>query len=76
MLVFLHMFIPFKTWPGCLIIALYPVEMNGKTLGSSKGSGTLIHSDGTILTCAHLVSDCHGRKVTSKRKVGAQNHLS
>lgn len=33
------------------------------------GSGTIIDADGTILTCAHVVVDYQGRRVTSKGKV-------
>ncbi|XP_038717479.1 putative protease Do-like 14 [Tripterygium wilfordii] len=39
------------------------------TTGSSRGSGTIIDSDGTILTCAHAVVDFQGLRNTSKGKV-------
>uniref|UniRef100_A0A7N0U6H8 Uncharacterized protein n=1 Tax=Kalanchoe fedtschenkoi TaxID=63787 RepID=A0A7N0U6H8_KALFE len=40
-----------------------------KSTGSSSGSGTIIDPDGTILTCAHLLVDAHGRRNTSSGKV-------
>ncbi|XP_020593506.1 putative protease Do-like 14 [Phalaenopsis equestris] len=43
--------------------------IHGLTLGKSKGSGTIIDSDGTILTCAHVVVDFEGMKSISKGKV-------
>lgn len=44
-----------------------------KGSGSSRGSGTIIDPNGTILTCGHLVLDSRGRKVTSKGKVRDEN---
>lgn len=32
------------------------------------GSGTIIDKDGTILTCAHVVTDFHGPRAASKGK--------
>ncbi|KAM7478215.1 hypothetical protein LguiA_026428 [Lonicera macranthoides] len=46
-----------------------------KGSGSSRGSGTIIDPNGTILTCGHLVLDSQGKKVTSKGKVGDENLL-
>ncbi|KAK9291419.1 hypothetical protein L1049_019366 [Liquidambar formosana] len=46
-----------------------PKGLNGLTLGKSTGSGTIINSDGTILTCAHVVVGSKGYKPTSKGKV-------
>ncbi|KAK2975995.1 hypothetical protein RJ640_024756 [Escallonia rubra] len=44
--------------------------MDGKTWKNVAGSGTIIDSDGTILTCAHLLSGKGGERVfNSKRKV-------
>ncbi|KAF6135981.1 hypothetical protein GIB67_006873 [Kingdonia uniflora] len=37
--------------------------------GRSMGSGTIIDSDGTILTCAHVVVDFQNLKIASKGKV-------
>lgn len=37
--------------------------------GKSIGSGTIIDSNGTILTCAHVVVDFQGRRASSKGKV-------
>ncbi|XP_048499527.1 putative protease Do-like 14 isoform X2 [Beta vulgaris subsp. vulgaris] len=41
----------------------------GLTMGKSIGSGTIIDSDGTILTCAHVVVDFQGMRASSKGKV-------
>ncbi|MCL7030073.1 hypothetical protein MKW94_029022 [Papaver nudicaule] len=41
----------------------------GMILGKSIGSGTIIDSDGTILTCAHVVVDFQSTKKVSKGKV-------
>ncbi|KAK3023480.1 hypothetical protein RJ639_044860 [Escallonia herrerae] len=44
--------------------------MDGKTWKNGAGSGTIIDSDGTILTCAHLLSGTGGERVfNSIRKV-------
>ncbi|KAL0908196.1 hypothetical protein M5K25_022674 [Dendrobium thyrsiflorum] len=43
--------------------------IHGLILGKSMGSGTIIDSDGTILTCAHVVVDFEGMKSISKGKV-------
>lgn len=45
-----------------------PKRRDGKS-SVSNGSGTIIGSNGTILTCAHLVSSSRGKKVTSKGQV-------
>ncbi|THF98620.1 hypothetical protein TEA_020688 [Camellia sinensis var. sinensis] len=45
------------------------VGMDGKPYAYSAGSGTIIDSDGTILTCAHLVMGSHGKKVRHEGKV-------
>ncbi|XP_052193550.1 putative protease Do-like 14 isoform X2 [Diospyros lotus] len=74
-----------KTCPGCLgrdtianaaarvgpaVVNLsVPQSFHGLTVGKSIGSGTIIHSDGTILTCAHVVVDFQGLQSTSKGKV-------
>ncbi|KAF8401503.1 hypothetical protein HHK36_012443 [Tetracentron sinense] len=42
---------------------------HGMTLGKSIGSGTIIDSDGTILTCAHVVVDFQSMRTVSKGKV-------
>ncbi|XP_077229190.1 trypsin family protein with PDZ domain-containing protein isoform X2 [Tasmannia lanceolata] len=42
---------------------------HGMTLGKSIGSGTIIDSDGTILTCAHVVVDFQSTRSVSKGKV-------
>ncbi|CAM8925387.1 unnamed protein product [Rhodiola kirilowii] len=42
---------------------------DGKSSGASSGSGTIIDADGTVLTCAHLLLDAHGRRNTSAGKV-------
>lgn len=44
------------------------------TLGKSIGSGTLIDSDGTILTCTHVVVDFQSTKKVSKGKVRFDGH--
>ncbi|XP_043719723.1 putative protease Do-like 14 [Telopea speciosissima] len=41
----------------------------GMPLGKSIGSGTIIDSDGTILTCAHVVVDFQSMRTVSKGKV-------
>ncbi|KDP23488.1 hypothetical protein JCGZ_23321 [Jatropha curcas] len=46
-----------------------PQGFFGITTGKSIGSGTIIDSDGTILTCAHVVVDFQGLKASSKGKV-------
>ncbi|KAL7205245.1 hypothetical protein ACSBR2_018224 [Camellia fascicularis] len=46
-----------------------PTRMDGKPYAYSAGSGTMIDSDGTILTCAHLVMGSHGKKVRYEGKV-------
>lgn len=40
-------------------------------MGKSVGSGTIIDSDGTILTCAHVVVDFKGLRSPSEGKVSA-----
>lgn len=45
------------------------VGFYGITTGKSIGSGTIIDSDGTILTCAHVVVDFQGMRGSSKGKV-------
>ncbi|KAB5529281.1 hypothetical protein DKX38_019362 [Salix brachista] len=46
-----------------------PKGFYGITTGKSIGSGTIIDSDGTILTCAHVVVDFQGMGSSSKGKV-------
>ncbi|OMP03309.1 hypothetical protein COLO4_10501 [Corchorus olitorius] len=46
-----------------------PQGYYGLATGRSMGSGTIIDADGTILTCAHVVVDFQGRRITSKGKV-------
>ncbi|OMO86707.1 hypothetical protein CCACVL1_09513 [Corchorus capsularis] len=46
-----------------------PQGFYGLATGRSMGSGTIIDADGTILTCAHVVVDFQGRRITSKGKV-------
>ncbi|XP_015570630.1 putative protease Do-like 14 isoform X2 [Ricinus communis] len=46
-----------------------PLGFYGISTGESIGSGTIIDSDGTILTCAHVVVDSQGRRALSKGKV-------
>jgi HtrA serine peptidase 2 len=46
-----------------------PTSYNGRKLGNSIGSGTIIDTDGTILTCAHVVVDFQGIKHLSNGKV-------
>lgn len=46
------------------------------TLGKSTGSGTIINSDGTILTCAHVVVGSKGYKPTSKGKVSGKKSFA
>ncbi|XP_038717477.1 putative protease Do-like 14 isoform X2 [Tripterygium wilfordii] len=41
----------------------------GITTGKSIGSGIIIDASGTILTCAHIVVDSQGMRITSKGKV-------
>ncbi|CAK9314979.1 unnamed protein product [Citrullus colocynthis] len=41
----------------------------GIASAKSMGSGTIIDKDGTILTCAHVVTDFHGPRAASKGKV-------
>ncbi|PKA55950.1 Putative protease Do-like 14 [Apostasia shenzhenica] len=42
---------------------------HGLMLGKSMGSGTIIDSDGTILTSAHVIVDFEGMRSVSKGKV-------
>ncbi|KAK8955952.1 putative protease Do-like 14 [Platanthera guangdongensis] len=74
-----------KCGPGCLgrdsianaaaaagpaVVNIYVSRGNhGFWLGKSMGSGTIIDSDGTILTCAHIVVDFEGMRSISKGKV-------
>ncbi|KAI3974043.1 hypothetical protein MKX01_026440 [Papaver californicum] len=74
-----------KSCPGCLgrdsiasaAALVGPAVVNisvsqgyqGMILGKSIGSGTIIDSDGTILTCAHVVVDFQSTKKVSKGKV-------
>lgn len=46
------------------LVGIYEVGV-----GKGIGSGTIIHEDGTILTCAHAVVDFHGLRASSTRKV-------
>ncbi|KAA8545150.1 hypothetical protein F0562_019961 [Nyssa sinensis] len=46
-----------------------PQGFHGLSIGKSIGSGTIIDSDGTILTCAHVVLDFQGFSSSSKGKV-------
>uniref|UniRef100_A0A2P2K0X4 Uncharacterized protein MANES_08G119000 n=1 Tax=Rhizophora mucronata TaxID=61149 RepID=A0A2P2K0X4_RHIMU len=46
-----------------------PLGFHGIPTGKSIGSGTIIDSDGTILTCAHVVDDFRGMKALSRGKV-------
>ncbi|KAI8548036.1 hypothetical protein RHMOL_Rhmol07G0241700 [Rhododendron molle] len=46
-----------------------PRDIYGLTMGKSVGSGTIIDSDGTILTCAHVVVDFKGLRSPSEGKV-------
>ncbi|XVE89657.1 hypothetical protein DITRI_Ditri20bG0013200 [Diplodiscus trichospermus] len=57
-----------KVAPAVVNLAV-PQEFYGFSSGRSMGSGTIIDANGTILTCAHVVVDHHGRRVTSKGKV-------
>lgn len=41
----------------------------GIASGKSIGSGTIIDADGTILTCAHVVADFQGMRLSSKGKI-------
>lgn len=41
----------------------------GITMGKRQGTGTIIDSDGTILTCAHVVVDGKSLADSSKGKV-------
>lgn len=54
--------IDFCLWP--LFVGFY-----GITTGRSIGSGTIIHEDGTILTCAHVVAYSQKLRSSSKGKV-------
>ncbi|KAJ4956445.1 hypothetical protein NE237_013228 [Protea cynaroides] len=44
-------------------------DFYGMPIGKSIGSGTIIDSDGTILTCAHVVVDFQSTRPVSKGKV-------
>lgn len=46
-----------------------PQGFYGLTVGKSIGSGTIIDTDGTILTCAHVVVDFQGLSSSSKGRV-------
>lgn len=46
-------------------------DLFGLATGKSIGSGTIIDSDGTILTCAHVVVDFKGLRSPSEGKVSA-----
>ncbi|XP_047313624.1 uncharacterized protein LOC124917185 [Impatiens glandulifera] len=47
---------PWRTWgPMFLQPSFNCLDLHRVTLGKSVGSGTIMDSDGTILTCAHLV---------------------
>ncbi|KAB1201108.1 putative protease Do-like 14 [Morella rubra] len=46
-----------------------PQGFFGMTTGKSIGSGTIIDTDGTILTCAHVVVDFQDMRGSSKGKV-------
>ncbi|GFZ02984.1 trypsin family protein with PDZ domain-containing protein [Actinidia rufa] len=46
-----------------------PQGFHGLTVGKSIGSGTIIDSDGTILTCAHVVVGFQGLRSSSKGTV-------
>lgn len=46
-----------------------PKGIYGLTMGRSIGSGTIIDSDGTILTCAHVVVDFQGLRASSKGNI-------
>lgn len=50
-------------------VILIVAGIYGLTLGRSIGSGTIIDSNGTILTCAHVVVDFQGVKASSKGNV-------
>ncbi|XP_059648495.1 putative protease Do-like 14 isoform X2 [Cornus florida] len=54
--------------PSRLSVSLLSVG-DAKTSGSKKGAGAIIDPDGTILTCAHVLLDSRGKRVTSKGKV-------
>ncbi|XP_065853083.1 putative protease Do-like 14 [Euphorbia lathyris] len=57
-----------KVGPAVVNLSV-PHEFYGVTIGTSAGSGTIIDSDGTILTCAHVVVDIPGKRTTTKGKV-------
>ncbi|GAB4855573.1 Putative protease Do-like 14 [Ancistrocladus abbreviatus] len=57
-----------KVGPAVVNISV-PQGFHGLTVGRSIASGTIIDSDGTILTCAHAVVDFQGIRVSSKGKV-------
>lgn len=57
-----------KVGPAVVNLSV-PQGFNGLTLGKSIGSGTIIDSDGTILTCAHVVVDFQGMRASSKGRV-------
>lgn len=50
-------------------MTLHLVGFFGMTTGKSIGSGTIIDTDGTILTCAHVVVDFQDMRGSSKGKV-------
>ncbi|GAU11504.1 hypothetical protein TSUD_344940 [Trifolium subterraneum] len=57
-----------KVGPAVVNISI-PQDFFGITAGKSIGSGTIINKDGTILTCAHVVTDFHGARSSSKGKI-------
>lgn len=52
-----------------LVYITVAAKKHGKGEFTRSGSGTIIDSNGTILTCAHLLSDRKGVQVTSNGKV-------
>ncbi|CAM8914752.1 unnamed protein product [Rhodiola kirilowii] len=57
-----------KVGPAVVNLSV-PQGFRGLASGKSIGSGTIIDSDGTILTCAHVVVDFQGMHPPSKGKV-------
>ncbi|CAL0302295.1 unnamed protein product [Lupinus luteus] len=57
-----------KVGPAVVNIVV-PQDFHGITAGKGIGSGTIINKDGTILTCAHVVVDFQGTRISSRRKV-------